>query len=129
MRRFVQFVAGMLVALMAIPLSAAAPCQQATHPMKCCQAGCLMMTKTLGAKVTRGTNPEMTRSACCSLSSRRAIPVAEQRTTENRTDLAMLHSQTLDAFIVVVEQRELKSLHEGPPAFRPSRTVLCTFLI
>lgn len=129
MRRVAKFVAGMLVALTAMPVLAVAPCQQAIHSMKCCRTECPMTTKAPGAKVTSTTSPEITKSVCCSPSSQRAIPFTEQRATENRTDVAMLHSQATNVVIAVAERHELKSPHERPPVFGPSRTSLCTFLI
>ncbi len=129
MKRFAQFVAGMLVALTAMPVLAVAPCHQAQHFMKCCGPACAMMAKTTGAKVAGKTAPEMTRPVCCSSSSQRAIPVAEQRTTESRIDLVIPDTQVAGVLIVVAEPHDLVPLHEGPPVLRPSRIALCTFLI
>ncbi len=129
MRRIAKFVAGMLVALTAMPVLAVAPCQQTMHSMKCCRTECPMITKASSTKVASGTGPEITRSVCCSPSSQRAIPFTEQKATESRTDLAILHSQATDVVIAVAERHELKSPHERPPVFGPSRTALCTFLI
>lgn len=129
MMRFAKFVAGLLVALTAMPVLAAAPCHQAMHSMKCCSSECPMMANASGAKFSTRTGPELTNPVCCSPSSRRALPSAEQRTTESRTDLATLHSQVRDVIIIVAEQHEVKLLHEGPLLFRPSRIALCTFLI
>jgi hypothetical protein len=71
----------------------------------------------------------MTRPICCSSSSQRAIPFAEQRTTESRIDLVTPYSQVARVLIVVAERRDLAPLHEGPPVLRLSRIALCTFLI
>lgn len=129
MKRFAQFVAGILVTLMAMPALAVAPCHQAQHVMKCCGPECAMMTKATSAKVAGTTAPEMTKPICCSSSSQRAIPVAEQTTTESRIDLVIPHSPVADVVFAVAERRELTPLHNGPDLFRPSRTVLCSFLI
>lgn len=128
MRRFAKFVAALLVALTAMPVLAVAPCRQAIHSMKCCSSECPMMATPAGAKLATRTEPEITRPAYCT-TSHRTIPFAVQTVTENRSNIAALHSQSLNVFIVVKENRGLMPLPKGPPFSLSSRASLCTFLI
>ena len=129
MRRFAKFVAGVLVALSALPALATAPCRQAMHSMKCCSSTCPMTAQGSGVKIAGSKGPEITSPACCSPSSQRAIAFADQRMAESGIDLALLHSQPTDPYAVAAERPAVKRPRQVRSLGRPSRTALCTFLI
>ena len=87
-----------------------------------------MMATSAGAKFAPRTGLKITRPACCT-TSHGTIPFAVQTATENRSNLAALHSHSLHAFIVAEENRGLAPLPKGPPFSLSSRASLCTFLI
>ena len=129
MRRFAKFVAGLLVALTAMPVLALTPCRQTMHSMKCCPSECPMMATSTVAKVATRTGAEITTPVCCGTTSHRAIPLNDQRTTESRSDLMALHSLPDTGFVAPAKSRESMPQHSGPPFSVPSRAALCTFLI
>lgn len=129
MRRFAKFVAGLLVALTAMPVLALTPCRQTMHSMKCCTSECPMMATSAVAKVATRTGTEITTPVCCGTTSHRAIPLNDQRTIESRSDLVAMHSQPDIGFVVPAANRESKPQRTGPPFSLPSREGLCTFLI
>ena len=129
MRRFAKFVAGLLVALTAMPVLALTPCRQTMHSMKCCTSECPMMTTSTVTKVAARTGTEITIPVCCGTTSHRAIALTDQRTTESRSDLVAAHSQSDTGFVASAESRESMPQRTGPPFSLPSRAVLCTFLI
>lgn len=129
MRRFAKFVAGLLVALTAMPVLALTPCRQTMHSMKCCTSECPMMATSAVAKVAARTGTEITTPVCCGTTSHRAIPLNDQRTTESRSDLVAMHSQPDIGFVVPAANRESMPQRTGPPFSLPFREGLCTFLI
>lgn len=129
MRRFAKLVAGLLVALTAMPVLALTPCRQTMHSMKCCPSECPMMATSKVAKVAPRKGAEITTPVCCGTTSHRAIPLNDQRTTESRSDLVAVHSLPDAAFVGPEASRESMPQRTGAPFSPPSREVLCTFLI
>jgi hypothetical protein len=129
MRQFAKFVAGLLVALMAMPVLALTPCHQTMHSMKCCTSECPMMATSRVAKVSARTGAEIHTPFCYGTTYHRAIPLNDQRTTESRSDLVAVHSQPDTGFVAPAASRESTPQHTGPPFSMPSRAALCTLLI
>lgn len=128
MRQIAKFVAGFLVVLMAMPALAVVPCREAMHSVTCCSSGCPMTATDSGARIA-SSGPGVTMPVCCSPSSQRAMAFIDQRTTDNRIEPVALHSRAVAPYIVVAENHEQLHRREGQALDRPSRIVLCTFLI
>lgn len=128
MRKFAKFVAGILVVLMVPPALALTSCRRTLQSMKCCSSYCPMLATDSGVR-TASSGLGVTKAVCCSPSSQRALNFIDQRRTDNRIELVALHSRAVTPYFIVAEKHEQLHPREGQALDRPSRIILCTFLI
>lgn len=130
MRGISKFAASLLVLLMTVPALALTPCQSVTHSMKCCIHDCTLMANTARVKVPASRTGTVSGLVCCRPSSSSAVPpFIDQKTTDNRANHAALHAQLRSPVLAVAKSCGPVSSNDNRDLKRPSRTVLCSYLI